>query len=317
MPKSALIPITIGILVSIIGATIIYIKLRKRKSSNASATGNALKEFAVPNSSVTWIIGKNNETLDEIQQLTGAKIHFREEDDQNQICQIGGDMTAVEKAEAMIQEIIAKQSSPVLNESIPFPSYARGKIIGLCGETLEDICSKSEASVWIEDTKNGDTVKITGTKAQINAAKVLVEQKVIYCSMLSVQFYLFLLFSSFLKILINLQIQEAEADRLPKANKALGPPRITQTPEPREVAPPKKETLNFKKSDDEMEVYVTAVVDPSKFFIQIIGPQTAELDLLIASMTEYYSSNENRKKHAITQPVMGQLVAARFDGDDR
>lgn len=78
---------------------------------------------------------------------------------------------------------------------------------------------------------------------------------------------------------------------------------------------PKKQHIS--ETNESFEVFVSAVVDPSKFYIQIIGTQLDELDLLTASLTEYYSNSENQKKHGITKPEIGQLVAASFDNDDR
>lgn len=95
------------------------------------------------------------------------------------------------------------------------------------------------------------------------------------------------------------------------------PVRITETPEPREVHPPKAETLTSTNTFGQLEVYVSAVAHPSKFFVQMVGSQSVELDLLIDAMSEYYNDDENRERHVITAPTVGQMVAAKFSEDQK
>lgn len=66
-----------------------------------------------------------------------------------------------------------------------------------------------------------------------------------------------------------------------------------------------------------MDVYVSAVASPSRFWIQIIGPQTKQLDQLIEEMTAYYKDEENKKKCRIEDPYLGQIVAAMFSYDSK
>ncbi|XP_052871649.1 tudor and KH domain-containing protein homolog [Anopheles cruzii] len=66
-----------------------------------------------------------------------------------------------------------------------------------------------------------------------------------------------------------------------------------------------------------MEVFVSAVVSPSKFFVQLVGPQSAELDALVDSMTEYYGQAPNRELHRIRKPYLGQIVSVEFNADNK
>ncbi|KAH9642158.1 hypothetical protein HF086_006567 [Spodoptera exigua] len=48
-----------------------------------------------------------------------------------------------------------------------------------------------------------------------------------------------------------------------------------------------------------IEVYVSAVSSPSRFWVQFVGPQVTQLDSLVEEMTEYYGKKENRENHAV------------------
>lgn len=71
------------------------------------------------------------------------------------------------------------------------------------------------------------------------------------------------------------------------------------------------------KSGGQMEVYVSAVASPARFWVQIVSPQIKKLDELINEMTEYYCQTENQELHRIKDPYLGQIVAAMFSYDSK
>lgn len=73
----------------------------------------------------------------------------------------------------------------------------------------------------------------------------------------------------------------------------------------------------MKGADGTMEVYVSALASPHRFWMQILGPQAAALDNLVETMTEYYNKEENREIHTIISPQVGQIVAAMFNVDGK
>lgn len=117
-------------------------------------------------------------------------------------------------------------------------------------------------------------------------------------------------------MLKNKKVEIALPTPIPPPKKP-SPARITETPEPREVHPPKAETLTSNNALGQLEIYVSAVAHPSKFFVQMVGSQSVELDLLIDAMSEYYNDTENREQHIITKPEVGQMVAAKFVEDEK
>lgn len=69
--------------------------------------------------------------------------------------------------------------------------------------------------------------------------------------------------------------------------------------------------------DAQFEVYVSAMVDPSRFWLQIVGPKATQLDCLVEEMTEYYGKQENLSLHVLSDVKKGDLVAAVFKYDNK
>lgn len=57
--------------------------------------------------------------------------------------------------------------------------------------------------------------------------------------------------------------------------------------------------------------------NPSKFWLQIVGPKATELDCLVDEMTGYYSKPENKSQHTLDDVNPGDLVAAVFQYDNK
>lgn len=55
-----------------------------------------------------------------------------------------------------------------------------------------------------------------------------------------------------------------------------------------------------------IEVYVSAVSSPSRFWVQFVGPQVTQLDELVDHMTDYYGNKDNRAAHAVCTVVQGR-----------
>ncbi|XP_025267193.1 tudor and KH domain-containing protein homolog isoform X3 [Camponotus floridanus] len=65
-----------------------------------------------------------------------------------------------------------------------------------------------------------------------------------------------------------------------------------------------------------IEVFVSAVETPHKFWIQKIGPGNAALNNLVSEMTKYYNEAENRVLHK-KKIKLYQIVAAKFSHDNK
>lgn len=49
----------------------------------------------------------------------------------------------------------------------------------------------------------------------------------------------------------------------------------------------------------------------------MLGPHIDGLDQLIKEMTVYYNQDENQGRHRIKDPYLGQIVAAKFQYDNK
>ncbi|XP_058819688.1 tudor and KH domain-containing protein homolog [Topomyia yanbarensis] len=316
MKTPATIPIILGLSLLSVGGACVYAFLKKKKDpvDDASSEDGFSKiaklmrmmsreeikviEITLSNKIVPLVIGRKSCTLQHIQNSTRTEITFREKDELHQVCEIRGTETGIREAEELIMKEATRQI--IFTEEVLVPQTACGKILGRCGDALQEICRKSMAKVWIEGTRTlGESrrIMITGTENQISVAKSLIDQKVKDDTDLR-------------RSQEHLEIRREPRIRTP-------PGSVTATPTPREVLPPTVEKLKTTNSSGQLEVFVSAVVSPSRFYLQLIGPQSTELDILVEAMTEYYNQQESRELHQIRKPYLGQIVAAEYNADSK
>ncbi|XP_062545536.1 tudor and KH domain-containing protein homolog [Armigeres subalbatus] len=314
------VPIIIGLSLLSIGSAYVYTILKKKKERNDDSPidqqdGEGLSKIAklvrmiskeevksveitLSNKVIPLVVGRKGFTLRHIQDTTSTDIQFRDLDDSHQICEIRGTEAGIRAAEDLIMKEASRQVSQT--EEMLVPQSACGKILGRCGDELQEICRKSMAKVWIEGSRTtGDSrcIMITGTPKQISVAKSLISKKVKEDA-------------DFRKSQEHLDLRREPRIRTP-------PSSITATPIPREVLPPTVEKLKTSTSASQLEVFVSAVVSPSRFYLQLVGPQSTELDILVDTMTQYYNQQDSRNLHRIRKPYLGQIVAAEFNADGK
>lgn len=301
------IPVAAGIL-SVGALLYLYMRRRekdkKRDNNDGSLDATEVLEFVVKNQQVPAIVGRNSVILKSIEEKTGTVIRLRESDEDNQICSITGKRSAVTVAKQLIDVECSKPC--VITDELLVPISSCGKIEGYCGSVLHEICSKSSAKVWVDPgsrKSQAETrrVLITGTEEQVAIAKKLIEEKI-----------------------QEAPEEEKEDDkkeefkrepRLPSPSQYASNSSITTTDSPREIMLPSPEKL--RNSEGQLEVFVSAVNSPSRFWVQLVGPQSTELDFLVDAMTEYYNNKENQQLHQIREPYLGQIVAAMFFSDNK
>lgn len=272
----------------------------KTKAKNKKITK---VECTISNSVVPIIIGRLGANVQAIEEKTQTKITFRQKDETNQICEISGVYENVMKAVDLVKEE-ASRSTNVTDEMI-IPQSAYSKIIGRCGKILQDICRRSMAQVHIDAGVTGDKstrrVLITGTRTHVNNAKRLIDE------------------------LVRQDVEEREAENKREPRYSPRGPSASVSMEAlyKDLAPyvsntSSRERLNVPgASDAQLEVYVSAIASPARFWIQIVGPQTTKLDALVGEMTEYYSQLDNQAQHKIEDPYLGQIVTAMFKYDSK
>lgn len=317
--KTEILPVIVGLSLCSASAVLFYIWYKtkdqnsdtvdssKTTSTNTNTSGkqqNKSKqtklECLVPNSIVPLVVGRSGANIKAIEQKTNTTIRFREKDDSNQICEISGAFENVHQAAHLVQQ--EASPPPNITEEMFVPQSACGQIVGRCGEALQEICRKSQAKVHVDAGDRGDgktrRILISGTKVHVNVAKRLIEEKVKKDNDL------------------RKTVDETETKREPRGNnnKSIVEPTIAEvaaTP-----TPPIGEKFPIH-TDGQLEVYVSAIASPSRFWLQLVGPQSVKLDKLVEDMTNYYKDEENQRIHKIADPYLGQIVAAIFKYDGK
>ncbi|CAG9863106.1 unnamed protein product [Phyllotreta striolata] len=296
--------VLLGLTVCGVSGYVLYLLIHKDEDDDyldtlAKASKFKTHEVKVPKEIVRSLIGRSGRHIKQIQEQSSTKIFFRDTDsDEYKICVVKGSIEACHIAENLIQEFIDNQ--PVLeSEDMWVPTVSVGKIIGRSGEKISEIRSLSGSKITVTDDLddrmlNSKRITIKGTKEQINVAKSLIDDIVE-------------------EVMEQQQRLEASlAKREPRI--PLKSPDLAKT-----IESPRVERMSPLPGQPEkpFEVYISAMVDPSRFWVQIVGPKATELDCLVEEMTEYYNKIENRTVHELQEVKKGDLVAAKFMYDNK
>ncbi|XP_047535202.1 tudor and KH domain-containing protein homolog isoform X1 [Vanessa atalanta] len=300
-----LVPVALGFSLVTVTAFVVYYIFKKEEENDSKpvrSTKFNLIEVQVPKSIVPALIGRNGSNIKQIEDKSGASIHFKKFSEEDyDVCIIRGQSNASQIAETMVHDFINQQ--PVIVEnSISVPGWACGRIIGTGGENINDISHRSGARVKLEGERGADLstqrkVVFRGTAEQIHIAKGLIEE----C--------------------VEQERCRREVEQAKRSPRVSTPPHVPLAPLTPHTPDATGDVTHVKRrtepSSASIEVYVSASSSPSRFWVQFVGPQVAQLDDLVAHMTEYYGNKENRASHALVKVSVGQVVAAVFRHDGR
>lgn len=292
------ITVALGLSVCGISGYLLYLFFKKDDDEyKATQTKSNYKtlEIPIPNEHVRSLIGRNGDNIKAIQQESHTRISFKDEDDSKlRICVIRGNRDACIHAKSLIKEFITSQ--PVLiDDEICVPQNIVGKIIGRCGESIREISTRSGAKVNVSNNKAAVNriILLKGTAEQVNCAKMLINDIVtIYQEEEDMR---------------ELTLAKREPRSQPKSSTVLN----SDSPKVERMSPFPGQT------GAQFEVYISAMVDPSHFWMQIVGPKATELDQLVEEMTEYYGKEEYRNLHILNSLEVGDVVAAEFKFDKK
>uniref|UniRef100_A0A1B0C1N4 Tudor domain-containing protein n=1 Tax=Glossina palpalis gambiensis TaxID=67801 RepID=A0A1B0C1N4_9MUSC len=259
-------------------------------------------EVKIPNQDIPLIAGRSGANIRSIEEKTQTKINFRAKDDSSQLCEIVGYPDNVKEARSMLAKELER--SPIVTQHVYVPQDVCGKIMGRCGEAMQEICRISLAKVSVEsglNNVNSRRITVTGNNRQVNIAIKMIEDKI----------------EEDMKL--TQAVKEAEEMRMPRRSplNSITSSLYSSQNSLSSNLPPREKLMAAKNDEKPMEVYVSAIATPEKFWVQIIGPKTKQLDDLVNNMTEYYSSKENRNMHKIEEPYLGQIVATVFKHDNK
>ncbi|XP_053971961.1 tudor and KH domain-containing protein homolog isoform X1 [Hylaeus volcanicus] len=306
LPRQITLPLLLGVSLTSISIAFIYL-LYKQDEDDANSRRKKIQivhrisiEYKVPRQFVPAVIGRGGSVVKDVQNKTGTQIYFKEDNLEcpDRICIIRGTFEAVHFAEEMIKSIIENQ--PIIETyEMYVPQNSCGRIIGRGGESIMQIQASSRAKVIIEsgftpyDLNAERRIIIKGTAEQIASALSQIEDKVREDK------------ESYTKV------QASAAVRLPRGKSSLRNSPVNSTEHLYST-----ESSVLQVTDGLMEIYVSAMENPSQFWIQVVGHGTTALDKLVSDMAEYYSEEENRELHRLKNVTLGQVVAAKFSFDE-
>ncbi|XP_076663373.1 tudor and KH domain containing protein papi isoform X2 [Andrena cerasifolii] len=307
VPRHFTLPILLGVSLTGVGIALIYL-LYKKDEEDINTQRNHIEvakrisiECKVPRQFVPAVIGRGGSVIKDVQSKTGTQIFFKEDNIEcpDRVCIIRGTYESVHLAEELIKSIIANQ--PIIETyEIFVPQKACGWIIGKGGATVQQIQTTTNAKITIEgsynpyDPNGKRRIIIKGTAEQIAAALLQIEDKVRE------------------EKEARANLEASSAARLPRGKLS---PRNTAVNATEHSQP--AEPLSLKITDGIMEVYVSAMENPSQFWVQVIGPGITALDKLVSEMTAYYNEEESHELHALKNITLGQIVAAKYNFDER
>ncbi|KAH8353549.1 hypothetical protein KR084_011722 [Drosophila pseudotakahashii] len=276
--------------------------IRGQASEEQKPQKEVCLKIIVDNEHVPLIMGRGGSNIKLIEEKTLAKIRLRDKDSGHKFCDISGLPDAVKAARVLLIKEIER--APVVKVELQVPQRLASKLNGRGGELIQEIRSSSLAKLNIDPNGRNGKAKITivGNQKQVNIARKMLDDQIeedeeLLRSMEEVE-------------------QRREPRRSPTNSIASSSLYSSQTSLSSHTQPRDK-LMASKGEGKPMEVYVSAVASPTKFWVQLIGPQSKKLDNMVQEMTSYYSSAENRAKHVLTAPYVGQIVAAVFKFDEK
>ncbi|XP_071942396.1 tudor and KH domain-containing protein-like [Antedon mediterranea] len=273
-------------------------------------------EIKVPSRCAAAIIGRDGSNIKKIQADTGAKVNFQDRENKSEestgyrVVKIRGKVENVMLAERLVRKCI--ESAPVINTvEIIIPKHYIGRIIGKSGTNIRSLCEISQAKIKIErggNNRDPKLCKISGTDEQIAFAKSLLDEEIRK------------------EDEIDRRNEIASQDRKPRGSKLNSPAEEINYKLDQPVKQPKSITSQEQKSrlmplpdhSDYFAVFISAVEHPGHFWMQILGsPSKAlNLDILMQSMTEYFSRPVDGESDKVSCIRIGDIVAAPFQHDD-
>lgn len=284
---------------------LLYLRRRSKAAGKFNEQSAICKEFAFNKSGEKALLitsdGKKNKILHTIETRTKTVINFKTDPFKYTIEGFSSD---IELANQLLELELSKPV--IITEELEVSSSSCGKIEGYSGSVLLEICSKSSAKVWVDPSSRkpySETRKvlITGTREQVEFAKELINEKI----------------SESHKASDEGDGSTESTTELKKPNSHNSAQTKITSVEQREIFLPTFAKLEAIDGKCDFEVFVSAAQSPSQIYVQRADSQSTELDYLVDTMTQYYSSKENRELNTIKELYLGQICAAMLLTDNK
>jgi polyribonucleotide nucleotidyltransferase len=156
--------------------------------SIGSSQGTTI-ELSIPGTRAGLIIGKNGETIKQLQEQAGVKMVLIQDTnaptEQDKPLRISGDPSKVEKARQMVLDLLGSRGASLSisrpTTTFAVPSEKAGLVIGKGGETIKEIMRQSGAHVEIQRQPSPNPAikifSISGDQSQIDRAVRLIAER--------------------------------------------------------------------------------------------------------------------------------------------
>jgi len=287
-------PILLG--AAITGATGLCLYLLVKKEQQAIAGRQTTQaqvsiSIRVGQDNVPLVLGRQGSNLREIQSRSNTRIYIvpEQETPDHKVLQVTGTADDVQFAEILIHQTISAQPR-LVNCVINVPKFASSAVLGRKEETLRQIERRSRCRLESSKAEDGVRLSLQGTKEQVSSAEFLINEKV------KEQEY----------------IQNKGGLKLEYTQPLL----LTYEEEEPEPIPTHSTQESLKCGFDNMiQVYVSCIADPGRFWVQNVGAGSVQLDRLTETITEYYSDPKNQEFHKVEEVAVGDIVVTSFSGD--
>jgi len=264
--RSLVAPIALGIALTGVTGVCLYLLLRKdeewsNENSSHITSRHVVLEVKIPKDGVGLVIGRQGANIREIQAKTETRINFRDEleTEEYRVAAIRGSPDGAQLAEILIHQTLAQQPR-VETVVMEVPSRNVGRVIGRRGETVKAISRASRCKVEVEpETKAYETkIILRGSSDSIESARNMIMEKVAEDAAI-----------------------KAGGEARPPRLKYQQPLFLSHEPQEEEVVSlGEQEDLKPTSMDNCIEVFVSAVATPGRFWVQKIGPHSVDLDKL-------------------------------------
>ncbi|GBM55370.1 Tudor and KH domain-containing protein [Araneus ventricosus] len=291
--KKPYVIIGVGVGVGVVTCVIKVLRWQNTNSQISTTTNDKISRIIkIPKGLVGHVLGRGGQTIKSIREKSKARINFSDSENEFTIATITGFPESVEEAADLINEIILNRHTCItkeifLNETITDSVW---KNIS----SIRQICDLSRAKIIFDfnPSKGKDSqvkIVIKGKKEEVDAAVELVDELVA-------------------QVEVNTTSKQTHvAGRALPENLPLHTHALQNLP---------VEKLTPCNSDGYQEVYVSAIVNPNKFWVQIAGSKSIQLDKLATEMTEFYNEGKNKEKFRPNYINVGDVVAAIFEVDN-
>ncbi|XP_035226750.1 tudor and KH domain-containing protein homolog [Stegodyphus dumicola] len=291
--KKPLLVLGIGVGVGVI-TCVVYV-LRRKKNDEIIQTSNSnrfQRAIKIPKGFVGLVLGRGGETIKNIREKSKARITLNDADGYT-IATVYGSVDQVEEAINLINQIMSNHHATVVKEISLTQNITESVWKNV--NHIRQICDITRATIMFEFNSSkykNSAVKIVikGKQEEVNAAVNLIDELVA-------------------EVEVNSCKSVHIAGRALPENLPLPSSNITSKALPCEKLIP-------NSSDGFIEVFISAVENPSKFWVQLSGSKSIQLDKLATEMTEFYSDEKSKVKWQLNTIRAGDIVAAFFAGDN-